>query len=639
MQATDKTPKVIVIEPTAQSRQEQVENITRKKVAAYCRVSTEQEEQQNSYAAQVNYYTEHIKNNPEWQFAGVYADEGITGTSTKNREGFNRMMEDARGGKIDLLLVKSISRLARNTVDTLRAVRELRTLGVEVVFEKESLNSFDPRCEMILTIFSSLAQEESHSISENVKWGLEKRMAAGEVSVAYSHFLGYTKGADGKMAIVEEEAKVVRKIYRLFLDGASINEIAARLTEEHIPTPTGKTHWSVSTVKSILSNEKYKGSALLQKTFIEDFLTKKVIKNTGQKKQYYIEKSHPAIIEPEVFELVQAELRRRTRLQRQLRSKSPFVSKIICKDCGSFYGHKVQNSGSKYRADTWYCSHKYDGERPCSTPTVRDEVLREEFVKAINQILEDKASRIQECEGQITALTDNTKLEAKAEKTDEALDKVLEELKELRYSNTITLQDQNEYHRQYDELSGRAKALSAEIDALSERMQERVAKAERIREYVRVLEGLGEIDKASEADRADVVNCTAGASGASGSSKTFVEFSDVLFLSTVEKIEMFSLGMMTFHFINGETVSVEIRRSRKANVVPTGKTTKRKRGETHKKAGSRADSRADASDKSGGETGGGTSEWTTENAGGQTTEATRDELDKKPDEADMETRI
>ena len=299
-------PEIEFIAATKTLQQQPLSSATRKKrVAAYARVSTEQDEQQSSYEAQVDFYTRHIQSNLDWEFVSVFADEGITGTNTKKRDGFNLMIQKALNGEIDLILTKSISRFARNTVDTLQTVRELKAAGVEVIFEKENLHTFDPKCEVMLTIMSSLAQEESRSISENVRWGQQKSMRDGNVHLAYSHFLGYRKGADGRPEIVEEEAVIIRKIYDLFLSGKTINEIASILTEMGIPTPAGKTKWSVSTVRSILSNEKYKGEALLQKTFTVDYLTKEVRKNNGEVPSVRVRNSHEAIIEPEVFDKVQ----------------------------------------------------------------------------------------------------------------------------------------------------------------------------------------------------------------------------------------------------------------------------------------------------------------------------------------------
>ena len=283
----------------------------KRRVAGYARVSTDSDEQYTSYEAQVDYYTRYIQAHPDWEFVGVYADEGITGLNTKNRDGFNRMIEDALDGKIDLIVTKSVSRFARNTVDSLTIIRKLKDAGCECFFEKENIYTFDGKGELLLTIMSSLAQEESRSISENVTWGQRKRFADGKVSLPYGHFLGYEKGPDGLPQIVPEEAEIVRDIYRMFISGLSTNAIAKRLTGQAVPTPAGKDTWRRQTVESILRNEKYKGSALLQKRFTVDFLQKKMKVNEGEVPQYYVEHSHPAIILPEEWEKVQLELARR----------------------------------------------------------------------------------------------------------------------------------------------------------------------------------------------------------------------------------------------------------------------------------------------------------------------------------------
>ena len=294
-----------------------IANTRKRRVAAYARVSTNQEEQLTSYEAQVDYYTQYIHSKTEWEFVKVYTDEGISATNTKKRDGFNDMVQDALDGKIDLIITKSVSRFARNTVDSLTTVRMLKERGVEVYFEKENIYTLDSKGELLITIMSSLAQEESRSISENVTWGKRKKMADGKVNLPYKHFLGYRKGEDGLPEIVPEEAVIVKDIFRMFLEGKSPAYIARHLTERGIPTPGGKPNWRPNTVESILTNEKYKGDALLQKTFCTDFLTKKFKVNEGEVPQYYVEGSHPAIIEPEIFDAVQVELKRRKQQGRQ----------------------------------------------------------------------------------------------------------------------------------------------------------------------------------------------------------------------------------------------------------------------------------------------------------------------------------
>ena len=379
--------RVTIIEPIRQKTGSAATGTAEKlRVAAYARVSTEQDEQQSSYEAQVDFYTHYIQSNPNWEFVSVFADEGITGTNTKKRDGFNLMIQKAMNGEIDLILTKSISRFARNTVDTLQTVRNLKAAGVEVIFEKENLHTMDPKCEVMLTIMSSLAQEESRSISENVRWGKQKSMRDGKVTLAYSHFLGYKKGEDGRPEIVEEEAVIIRQIYDLFLKGKAINEIAAILTKMRIPTPTGKAKWSVSTVKSILSNEKYKGEALLQKTYTVDYLTKEVRKNNGEVMSVRVYNSHDPIIEPEVFDRVQEMLAEYTKRRAKVRTKHLFAGKLICGDCGEFYGHKVwrlRSTGERY--DVWYCNHKYDGDKVCDSPRLRETEVKEAFGKMLQK--------------------------------------------------------------------------------------------------------------------------------------------------------------------------------------------------------------------------------------------------------------
>lgn len=254
---------------------------TKRKVAAYARVSTDSEEQLTSYEAQVSYYTDYIKSRQDWEFVKVYTDEGISGVSTKGRQGFNEMVADALAGKINLIITKSVSRFARNTVDSLTTIRKLKEHNVECYFEKEAIWSFDSKCELVLSVLSSIAQEESRSISENVTWGCRKKMSDGKYSMPYSSFLGYDKGDDGKLVVNPEQAKIVRLIFQLFLEGMSPYSIAKELTTRKIKTPMNRDKWNPSTIRTILSNEKYKGDALLQKTFCSDFLTKKVVVNKG----------------------------------------------------------------------------------------------------------------------------------------------------------------------------------------------------------------------------------------------------------------------------------------------------------------------------------------------------------------------
>ena len=465
----------------------------KKQVAAYARVSTDSDEQLSSYEAQVAFYTQHIKSNPEWEFVDVYTDEGISGTNTRKREGFNRMVEDALNGNIDLILTKSISRFARNTVDTLTTIRKLKEKKVEVYFEKENIYTLDAKGEVMLTIMSSLAQEESRSISENVTWGKRKSMADGKFSLAYKNFLGYEKGEDGFPKIVEEEAKIVRQIYSWFLEGRTIRAIADSLTQQGIPTPRRKTKWSVSTITSILTNEKYKGDALLQKTYTADYLTKSVKKNHGEVPQYYIEDSHPAIIDPETFELVQNEMKRRRPHRHQLHRNSPFTAKIICSDCGGFYGRKVWHSNSKYKKLIWRCNHKYEQDMVCSTPNLTEEEIEKAFIKAFNQVLGEKQRHIKRFKALLPILADTSKLDEQLQAAQAEHSRLMNDLRLFMNENTLHVQDQVEYNRKFTEKSQLCEAKEAEISNLEKQLLEQSGRKELIKRCLEEIQKCGEI--------------------------------------------------------------------------------------------------------------------------------------------------
>ncbi len=340
--------RVRTIPPTIQPVNVHSAQYTCKRVAAYCRVSTKQEEQLNSYEVQVKYYTERINRENGWQLAGIYADKGITGTSTRKRDEFNKMIKACRRHKVDMIITKSISRFARNTVDCLKYVRLLKELGVDVYFEEQGIHSTDPGAEFYITIYGSIAQSESENISHNVAWGKAQSAKEGNVFFAYKSFLGYRKGADGKPEIDPEQAVIVRSIYEQFLAGKSMQDIANELTGQGVPTPSGKSKWQATVIRSILSNEKYKGDALRGKTYIEDCISKKVRVNTGERPQYYIENNHPAIIDSATFGRVQEELARRAgkRKVKQVGTKTEqgkycgkyaLTELLICGECGTPY--------------------------------------------------------------------------------------------------------------------------------------------------------------------------------------------------------------------------------------------------------------------------------------------------------------
>lgn len=458
-------------------RTAQLDRSTKKRVAGYARVSTDNEEQLTSYEAQVDYYSNHIRSNPDWEFVDVYTDEGISATSTKRRDGFNRMVQDALDGKIDLIVTKSISRFARNTVDSLVTIRKLKEKGIEVYFEKENIWTLDSKGELLITIMSSLAQEESRSISENVTWGQRKRFADGKVCMPYARFLGYDKGDDNVPQVNDEEAVVVRLIYSLFLEGYTPHTIAKRLTADGIPSPAGKDRWMCGTVKSILTNEKYKGDALLQKRYTVDFLTKKMKVNEGEVPQYYVENSHPAIISPEVFDMVQAEMKRRKTAPTRYSGTGVFASRIICGQCGGFYGSKVWHSTSKYRRTIYQCNNKFKGEEKCGTPHLDEETIKRLFIEAVNKLLADKDEILAGFEEIKEALFNTSSLESERTGLQNEMAVLSEIIQKCVDENARVAQSQDEYLRRYEGLASRfenAKRLFVEVgDLLSERKAHR----------------------------------------------------------------------------------------------------------------------------------------------------------------------
>ena len=467
-------PKAITVIPATRNIHTGVPKSAnaKRRVAGYARVSTDSDEQFTSYAAQVDYYTNYIKSNPNWEFVDVYTDEGISGVMTKNREGFNRMISDALAGRIDLIVTKSVSRFARNTVDSLTTVRKLKEKGVEVYFEKENIYTLDSKGKLLITIMSSLAQEESRSISENVTWGQRKRFADGKVSMPYKQFLGYRKGANGIPEIVPEEAELVVRIYKMFMSGKSTSAIARQLTSEGILTPGVKKVWKKATVDSILTKEKYKGAALLQKKYTVDFLTKTMKTNEGEVPQYYVEDSHPAIIKPAEWEAVQVEMEQRLSKGRRHDCSSPFSGKIFCGDCGGVYGSKTWHSTDKYRRVIWQCNHKYDSGEKCGTPHLREEMLKERFLEALAQYMDDPDERIEGLRYVQRAMTDTTFVDTDLEETEQKLDLLSGMIRNCIMLNASATVTEREYRQQYEELTRQYEELKAKYEELQDRRKQ-----------------------------------------------------------------------------------------------------------------------------------------------------------------------
>lgn len=412
--------------------------VKKRRTAGYARVSTDSEEQATSYETQMAYYKNYIESRSDWEFVGMYSDEGISATNTKRRDGFKQMINDALDGKIDLIITKSVSRFARNTVDSLQNVRKLKEKGVEIYFEKENVWTLDAKGELLITIMSSLAQEESRSISENTTWGKRKQFAEGKVSLGYKHFLGYDKD----FKINEEEAKIVRLIYRLFITGLSYTAIAKELEKRGFKTTYGKDKWHASTIKSILTNEKYKGDALLQKEYTTDFLQKTRKVNEGEIPQYYVEDHHLGIISPEQFEFVQLEIDRR-KSQGRKSGNSIFSSKIKCGCCGAWYGEKVWHSNTKYRHKIYRCNKKYKkGEEPCNSPTIDEEQIKEIFLKSLNSLTSIKKEVKQNLQTLLKTVCNTADLERESENLKEELIIISKRIEDLVRENAMSNEDQ-----------------------------------------------------------------------------------------------------------------------------------------------------------------------------------------------------
>lgn len=465
---------------------------TKRRVAAYARVSTDSDEQFSSYEAQVEHYTSYIKEKSDWEYVGIYTDEGISGTSTRKREGFRTMVADALAGKMDLIITKSVSRFARNTVDSLVTIRQLKEHGVEVFFEKENIWTFDSKGEMLLTIMSSLAQEESRSISENVTWGVRKRFSDGKVTVPYKRFLGYDRGEDGGLIVNEKQAEIVRYIFSSFLLGKSPYAIAEELTEKGIPTPGGKAKWHQGTVRSILSNEKYAGDAILQKTYTPDFLSKKRKVNHGEVPKYLVENNHEAIVSKEQFEMVQ-EILKPGEGKSPVLCTSPFSGKVRCGQCGSLYGRKVWHSTDKYRRSIWQCNCKFENKKKCTTPHLTDGELEKAYMTAFNKLITNRDELSRYMETSILEALDTTTLKNEKEKTRREIE-VVSALVVKSLSSPV-IREEGTGSSDFDVYSAKLERLKKRYQELTEEIGDKSLRFSKIRLFLDELEKEEEIIK------------------------------------------------------------------------------------------------------------------------------------------------
>lgn len=469
--------------------------INKKRVCAYCRVSTDSEEQRESYENQVRHYTQHIEGNSNWEYVDIYADEGISGTNTKDRVAFNRMIEDARAGKIDLILTKSISRFSRNTMDLLKYVRELKIFGIAVLFEKENINTLESSGEVFLTIFSSIAQDESRNISENSKWGIQKGFANGKVHCNTTRFLGYDKDKEGELIINEAEAELVRRIYEEYLEGKSYQRIANGLMNDEIKTVTGNVKWWDSTITTMLTNEKYYGALLQQKTVTVDFLSHKRVRNIGQEQQYLIEDNHEPIISKEVFDAVQKEKERRAYLKgnimgdrKKYSSKYPLSSKVFCGCCGANFKRRTWNSNNLSKKVVWQCrTYVNEGKEACDAKAVDEYVLQDAFVRIFNRMHENKDGFIRTLNANIEVILSKREGHDTLIKIEQNIEQLKADLKGLVNLKIRDNIDETVYNEENSRISQELDELRKEKVHIEKDMDQKSQVTQRVNEIIQVM--------------------------------------------------------------------------------------------------------------------------------------------------------
>lgn len=535
---------VEVIPATWNPTDESSREIRKLRVAAYCRVSTELEQQQSSYDIQIEYYTRHIMQNPNWIFAGVFADDGRSATNTFRRDDFNQLMDQCLKGKVDMVITKSISRFARNTVDCISWVRKLKEKNVAVYFEKENLNTLDDSTEMILTILSSQAQEESRAISTNVKWGYARKFEKGESTRQRSY--GFRKAPTGEMCIVEEEAAVIRNMARWFLDGDSLERIKHRLEDAGIETTTGKKTWSTGTIYNILTNEKIMGDVLLQKTFTADYLTKRRVKNSGQQKQYYVKNHHEAIIPKTVYYKIQEEIARRSSLKKAgtrkgktaqgvYSSKYALTGIMVCNECGAHYRRTTWAKNGK-KVIVWRCINRLEhGTKRChESPTLKEEVIQEAIMGKLHSLSID-----QEEENFLNGVKEDILRAAKVVGgacTEEEIDKTIEELRDQLMDYVGMAAKEHGGENWY---SDRMRKLGLQISELKKR-RESIREQEKIRDEYEYLD--------QEISR--IIGETGGTSGA--------EFDNIFIRQIVREIRVISKNKLQIQLRAGMMLDVKL---------------------------------------------------------------------------------
>lgn len=462
-------------------------------VTYYARVSTENPEQEDSYERQKEHYTQKILANPNWNFVEGYADWGVTGTRADARENFMRMIEDCRAGKIDRILVKSVSRFARNTVDTLNYIRELKDLGISIYFETQNIDTLTPGGEMLITILAAMAEQESRTMSSNIKWSFQKRFKDGVVLINYRHTLGYTKKGD-EYVIVESEADIVRRIFREYLSGMTLREIASRLNQEGIATKRGG-KWQPSSIEGVLSNFKYTGNAILGMSYKPDVLSKRRMKNEGQAPMYYVENSHPAIISKETYEMTQLERKRRAELRSSVQtgagkysSKYAYSSLLICGECGGKMRRFGRRLASREYVPTWVCVTHQTSTSQCAMHPVKESFIDSAYEKAVERLLGDVRTIMGKVRKNIEEVV-GVRQDADMQPIEEQIGDIQERIHELfkkKRTGEITPQ---EYDARFEELSNSYHELKNQQDALQSIHTQSELTEKRLDEILAVLEG------------------------------------------------------------------------------------------------------------------------------------------------------
>lgn len=510
------------------------------RVCAYGRVSTDHEEQLTSFEAQKTYYTDKILANPEWELAGFFSDEGITGTSVKKRVGFLSMIEKCKAGKIDLILTKSISRFSRNTLDSIEYVRMLRRLGIGVIFEKENINTLETSSELLFTVLSALAQEEINSMSKNIAFGQRERARQGKVVYRYEQWYGYKKGIDDRPEIVPEEAKIVEKIFALYLAGDSIHKIAKELNDSGIPTGSSGNKWHAGSIRNILQNEKYCGNALSQKTITVDPISKIRIKNTGQMPQYLAVGVHDGIITEQTYNIAQAELARRNDVKKVIENEvkiSKYNSlyalseKLICGDCNTSNKRKTWKNRDGSNRYVWICLKRAEqGKNACKSPAIDEYRLHEAIVRAMNKYLSRKEELTEMIARNVqTAMaTDINGSNPHALKSQIAsLQKAFSDLIAL----SVKAQNAEMFERKFKSLSEEITKKQAELAELEKNQKTTDEIAERL-EYIKV----------HIADAPDEIT----------------EYDDKLVRQTINRVTVVDEDHIEITFINGQNVQMQM---------------------------------------------------------------------------------